>query len=289
MKKHCAQAILVLVVLTLVGCVGVSKQDKTGTETYTVSVQSVTIPTRFNATLRVEGDAGSTPIVPEMSGRVVALLVANGSQVQKGDTLFVLEARKSSEAMNQALVNLKAAEEQERRVTSEYEIIKNLYAHDNVGEEMLSQAGEAYRRAKAATAQAKALVWKADAELVNQSAVAVCSPAAGIVGHISASVGGVVNAGDVIATITDKNKMGLMRGRLDKDIQCTVEIPMQYDNVLVVPQSCIGNIDGQPTVYMVGEDGASIPSPVEVLEVGDGQHAVVLSGLKEGEVIWQVL
>lgn len=276
MKK---QILPLLLGLTLIGCAGVSKQDNTSAETFTVLEQSVTIPTRFSATLRAEGDAD---IVSPVRGKVVEQRVEIGSKVNNGDTLFIIEDAGSSAALNQAMANLKAAEEQERRVTSEYEIIKNLYAHDQVGEEMLNQAGEEYRMAKTATTQAKAAVWKADAERTKQI---IYSPETGEIGNISTKVGEVVDANTVLATITEKSKMMLMRGCTDNEIHCTVEIPMQYDNVLLVPLNGIADIEGTPHVYKIGADGKPIATAVEIIKVADGQRVIVLSGLQAGDVI----
>ncbi len=69
-------------------------------------------------------------------------------------------------------------------------------------------------------------------------------------------------------------------------MSCKVEIIVaQYDDAIFIPVQAVIRVGGQPTVYVVREDGSVEERPVEI-GLDNNSMIRIVSGLAEGEVVW---
>lgn len=98
-----------------------------------------------------------------------------------------------------------------------------------------------------------------------------------------ATVSGVINSSTGSASVRAlfDNPSGMLRsGSTGK-----VVIPVESENVIVIPQKATYEIQGKRFVYTVDKDNKLVSKPIEVLPQSDGQNFVVVSGLEPGEMI----
>lgn len=86
-------------------------------------------------------------------------------------------------------------------------------------------------------------------------------------------------------SITCKAKFPNPDKKLYSGIHGTIEMPFEYENVLVVPESAILRLQDKTLVYVVDDTNCAKSTIVKVESVGNGQDAVVLEGLKAGDRI----
>jgi membrane fusion protein (multidrug efflux system) len=101
-------------------------------------------------------------------------------------------------------------------------------------------------------------------------------------GHIT-SLSGMVDqqTGSVTCYVTFPNP----KGELFSGMQGTVVMPVEWENVMLVPLTAVVRIQNKSLVYKVGADSLATSAIVEIEELGDGVRAVVKSGVEEGETI----
>ncbi|MHC4518438.1 MAG: efflux RND transporter periplasmic adaptor subunit, partial [Planctomycetota bacterium] len=69
-------------------------------------------------------------------------------------------------------------------------------------------------------------------------------------------------------------------------MSCKVEIVVaQYEDAVYVPVQAVIRVAGQPTVYIIKEDGTTEERTVEI-SLDDNKMVVIESGLDEGETVW---
>ncbi|MCM1293414.1 MAG: efflux RND transporter periplasmic adaptor subunit [Bacteroides sp.] len=98
-----------------------------------------------------------------------------------------------------------------------------------------------------------------------------------------ATVSGVINTSTGAASVRAlfDNPSGMLRSGSTG----TIIIPIQSQNVIVIPQKATFEIQDKKFVYVVGKDNKLQSKAVTVLPQSDGQNYVVLSGLDPGERI----
>ena len=74
-------------------------------------------------------------------------------------------------------------------------------------------------------------------------------------------------------------------GELFSGMQGSVVMPVEWKDVMLVPLTSIVRIQNKVLVYKVGADSLATSAIVEIEELGDGQHAVITSGVEVGETI----
>lgn len=62
-------------------------------------------------------------------------------------------------------------------------------------------------------------------------------------------------------------------------------MPVEWENVMLVPLTAIVRIQDKTLVYKVGADSLATSAIVEIDELGDGVRAAILSGAEVGETI----
>ena len=194
MKK---QSLLFAVLVMLTACgIDTPKLTPTSYATMTVSKSDIELPLKYSATLRGTKDV---TIKPQVSGQLMEVRITEGQQVRKGDVLFVIDARNAQLELEYAEANLLAAEAAESSAKLEYESNKNLYAKGIVSKYLLDNAENDYKRAVAATAQAKA---SADRARVNLSFCTITSPVAGVIGSVPVFAGDQVNSSTFLTMVS---------------------------------------------------------------------------------------
>ncbi len=75
------------------------------------------------------------------------------------------------------------------------------------------------------------------------------------------------------------------RGELFSGMQGTVVMPIEWEDVMLVPLTAIVRIQDKTLVYKVGKDSLATSAIVSIEELGDGARAVITSGAEVGETI----
>lgn len=73
-------------------------------------------------------------------------------------------------------------------------------------------------------------------------------------------------------------------GTLYSGMQGTVEMPLDFDDVMVIPLTAVVRLQNKTLVQVV-ENGCAKTTVVTIEELGNGKDAAVIDGLKEGDVI----
>lgn len=170
----------------------------------TVTKTDIEMPIKFSAKMKGQADV---TIMPQVSGQLMRILVTEGQQVSRGQTLFVIDSRNAQNELQSAQANLQAAQAnlsaaqaQANSAKLEYESNKNLYDKKIVSSYTLENSLNTYRQAQASVGQAKASVSQAQAAVsrarVNLGFCTLTSPVSGVVGEIT------VRAGDQVTPMT---------------------------------------------------------------------------------------
>ena len=192
MKMKSIKCTLMLGIMAgLVACnLDMPKETQSSFETMTVQKSDIELPYKFSARMKGQNDV---TVTPQVSGQLMKICVAEGQQVKKGQTLFVIDSRNAQLELEAAQANLQAAQAQENSAKLEYESNKNLFEKKIVSSYMLSNSENAYKQAQAAVAQARASVNRAR---VNLGFCTITAPVSGVIGEIS------VRTGDQVSPMT---------------------------------------------------------------------------------------
>ena len=189
MKKrriHLNVAIIMVVIFTLslISCgVNLPKETQTSFETMTVKKSDIELPYKFSARMKGQNDV---TVTPQVSGQLMKICVAEGQQVKKGQTLFIIDSRNAQLELEAAQANLQAALAQENSAKLEYESNKNLFEKKIVSSYMLNNSENSYKQAQASVAQARAAVNRAK---VNLGFCTITATVPGIIGEIPVRIG----------------------------------------------------------------------------------------------------
>ena len=177
-------ALMLGITAGLVACnLDMPKETQSSFETMTVQKSDIELPYKFSARMKGQNDV---TVTPQVSGQLMKICVAEGQQVKKGQTLFVIDSRNAQLELEAAHANLQAALAQENSAKLEYESNKNLFEKKIVSSYMLSNSENAYKQAQAAVAQARASVNRAK---VNLGFCTITATVSGAIGEIPVRVG----------------------------------------------------------------------------------------------------
>lgn len=89
---------MVFAILSSCG-VDIPKETQSSFETMTVKKSDIEVPVKYSAKMKGQADVA---IPPQVSGQLMKILVTEGQQVRKGQTLFVIDSRNAqlNEATN---------------------------------------------------------------------------------------------------------------------------------------------------------------------------------------------
>ena len=192
----------------LISCgVDMPKETQSSFETMTVQKSDIELPYKFSARMKGQNDV---TVTPQVSGQFMKICVAEGQQVKKGQTLFIIDARNAQLELEAAKANLQAALAQENSAKLEYESNKNLFDKKIVSSYMLNNSENAYKQAQASVAQAQAAVNRAK---VNLGFCTITASVSGIIGEIP------VRTGDQVSPMT---QLTMLSGNTTMDAEISV-------------------------------------------------------------------
>lgn len=202
-------ASLLTVGLALPSCGGGAKEGQAQQvaavpyKTMTVSAGDRELEQSYSATIRGRQDI---EIYPQVSGRLMKLLVNEGDVVRKGQTLFVIDQVPYQAALAQAKANVQAAKAALSTAKITFDAKQRLFNEKVISQIELETARNAYQSAEASLAQAKAMELNAQNNL---SYTTVTSPADGVVGTLPYRQGTLVSASmpSPLTTVSDNNQM----------------------------------------------------------------------------------
>ncbi len=169
----------------------------------TVATTDLEIPSNYSATIRGRQDIA---IYPQVGGTISQLCVAEGQQVVKDQTLFIIDQVPYKAALQTAEANVEAAKAGVSTAQLTYNSKKELHAKNVVSQYDLSTAYNHLLTAKAQLAQAEAnRVVAAN----NLSYTVVKAPTNGVVGTLPYRVGALVGPSipQPLTTVSDNSQM----------------------------------------------------------------------------------
>ncbi|MBO5024554.1 MAG: efflux RND transporter periplasmic adaptor subunit [Bacteroidaceae bacterium] len=202
-------------ILQLIGLIGCTfwmtscKQEQAGGQmgasyaTMKVETADKELSTSYSATIRGRQDIN---ILPQVSGTIERVCIAEGDKVKKGQVLFIIDQVPYRAALQTAEANVEAAKAGLATAELSYNSNKELYAKKVVSEYSLKTSENAYLTAKAQLAQAKAQEVNARNNL---SYTEVKSPSDGVVGMLPYRVGALVSPSiqEPLTVVSDNSDM----------------------------------------------------------------------------------
>ena len=184
-RKHNLEWIFMICLMAILGSCNLNmpKEVQSSFETMTVKKSDIEVPYKFSARMKGQNDV---TVTPQVSGQLMKICVAEGQQVKKGQTLFVIDSRNAQLELEAAQANLQAALAQENSAKLEYESNKNLFEKKIVSSYMLNNSENSYKQAQASVAQARAAVNRAK---VNLGFCTITATVSGVIGEIPVRVG----------------------------------------------------------------------------------------------------
>ena len=202
-RKHDLKRIfMICLVAVLCSCnIDMPKETQSSFETMTVKKSDIELPYKFSARMKGQNDV---TVTPQVGGQLMKICVAEGQQVKKGQTLFVIDSRNAQLELEAAQANLQAALAQENSAKLEYESNKNLFDKKIVSSYMLSNSENAYKQAQASVAQARAAV---NRSRVNLGFCTISATVSGVIGEIPVRVGDQVSPGMQLTMLSGNTTM----------------------------------------------------------------------------------
>ena len=191
----------------------------------TVKKSDIEVPYKFSARMKGQNDV---TITPQASGQLMRICVTEGQQVQRGQTLFVIDSRNAQLELEAAQANLQAALAQENSAKLEYESNKNLFDKKIVSSYMLSNSENQYKQAQASVAQARAAVNRAKVEL---GFCTITAPVSGVIGEIPVRTGDQVSPLTQLTMLSGNTTMEAEFSVTEAIVEAMVQSGMKADEV----------------------------------------------------------
>ena len=237
-------------------------------ETMTVKKSDIELPYKFSARMRGQNDV---TVTPQVSGQLMKICVTEGQQVNRGQTLFIIDSRSAQHEVEAAQANLQAAQANLTAATAqansaklEYDSNKNLYEKKIVSSYMLQNSQNSYNQAQAAVSQAKAAIAQAQAALnqarVNLSFCTITATVSGIIGEIPVRVGDQVSPMTELTMLSGNTTMYAEFSVTEAIIEAMVQSGMKADEV----DKYIANL---PEATFVMKNGTEYPHKGRVVSL----------------------
>jgi membrane fusion protein (multidrug efflux system) len=144
----------------------------------------------------------NSDIKPKVDGFLLKQSYVDGSLVQKGQTLFVLDPRQTQASLEQAQADLARAHALLQKTTDDVVRFTPLVAQHAVSQQELDNALSAQLGAKATVEAAQAALENAK---LNRNWTTVTSPISGIIGIAKVNIGDLITPMTVMATVSTLN------------------------------------------------------------------------------------
>lgn len=180
----------------------------------TTSLSDETVADSYPASIKGRQDVS---VMPQVSGTLTELRVAEGDRVRRGQILFIIDQVPYRAALETAKANVEAAKAQLAQAQLSYDSKKTLREKNVVSDYDLMTAENTLLSAKASLAQANAQLVNAQNSL---SYTEVKSPADGVVGTLPYRVGALVGPSmpTPLTTVSDNNQMYVYFSMNEKQI-----------------------------------------------------------------------
>jgi HlyD family secretion protein len=160
---------LLVVIFIIVALVGGSKEEITMVQTEKVEKRDITQTVTATGTINPEF---AVVITPEVTGEIIQLPVEEGDPVKKGDLLIRIKGDQYQAQKERLEANLQSSEAtlrireaEKKRLTLEYERVKELHTKELASNSELEFAESNYLTALASYEQAEAVVLQSKAQL----------------------------------------------------------------------------------------------------------------------------
>lgn len=238
--------------------------------TETIDYGSIDLSQSYPATIKGKTDI---EIRPQVSGFITKVLVDEGQQVKKGQTLFTLDQVQFQAAVDQALASVNSAQTAVRSAEMTAAQKQSLFDKNIISEYENQLAKNDLATAKAALATAQAALTTARKNLAY---TVVTSPSDGVVGSIPFREGSLASPsmGQPLTTVSDNSEVYAYFSLTEKDL-----LDMT-DNGSTTLNSQIANM---PPVKLKLADGTVFPQEGKVATVsgviGSGTGAASVRAL----------
>ena len=261
----------------------------------------------------------SVNLIPQVSGYIEKVLFQEGSQVNEGDILFVIEQDKYMANLDLAKAALASAQANFVRAERDYNRQKALSNKQYASKSTLDNSESTYLQAKASVTQAKANLELAKIDLLHTE---IRAPISGKIGKANVTEGNLVNSNSVTLarivqnspirvafSVPDKvndNAVSLFVNNEINSQTATLSVYLEYDNpaeqlvagnyvdviissaqgkkmVTISPAAIMQDANGA-YVFAVDNQGTVVERRVKLDGTFNGKQ-IVLEGLKGGEKI----
>jgi membrane fusion protein (multidrug efflux system) len=246
---------ILMLSIGLASCgVDLPKETQSSFETMTIEKTDVDLPYKFSARMQGQNDV---TVTPQVSGQLMKICVAEGQQVRKGQTLFIIDSRNAQLELEAAQANLQAALAQENSAKLEYESNKNLFEKKIVSSYMLNNSENSYKQAQAAVSQARASVNRAK---VNLGFCTISAPVSGVIGEIPVRMGDQVSPMSQLTMVSGNTNMFAEFSVTEAVVESMVQEGMKASDV----DKYIANL---PPVTFVMKNGTEYPHKGHVVSL----------------------
>ena len=313
---------LAAVAATLVSCGGGGGRPQFGDNEYpvvTVGTSSADMQSTYPATIKGVQDV---EIRPKASGFITQINVKEGQTVGAGQVLFVLDNETATQQVRQAQAAVNTAQQQVNTAKLTYDNAQKLHEGRVIGDYELQTSQNSYEVAQAQLAQAQASLASAKEMLsycfVKSPAAGVVGTLPFKKGALVSSSNVLttvsnISSMEVYFSVTEKAAMQLQAAGLQSlpsvklkladgtiSVQLiamfqnpekllksggagTIIIPRQATDAIIIPQSCVSEVQNKKFIYLLGNDNKVKYSEIKVDPQNDGVNYIVTEGLKTGD------
>ncbi|TEB10787.1 Macrolide export protein MacA [Pelotomaculum propionicicum] len=271
-KRLTVLLLFFLLASLLSGCGG---KKPAGSESSATAVEVVTVTKTdmnkfFNTSGKIEA-AGKATIAPKVTGRVAAVNVKLGDQVEKGQVLFQIEAKdaynqltQSRATLGMSQVSYDTAVQALKDAQSNYDRYKALFESGAVSNNDLEQAETKLVNAQLSLEQCRQQMNKDQATLDiaqdNYYDYSVTAPIAGLVGEVNVENGEMVNSQKDAAVIVNIDTVKV-EASVPESVVNTIK---PGSKVTVTIASLNKSVEGTVTAVAPKTDATTMGYPVEV-------------------------
>ena len=313
MKK---MLMIVAFATALVSCGGGGGRPSFGDNEYpvvTVGTSSADMQTTYPAMIKGVQDV---EIRPKVQGFLTQINVKEGQTVSAGQTLFVLDNETYQAQVRQAQANVNTAQQQVNTAQLTFENAKQLHANKVASaREMLSfcyvkspatgvvgtlpfKKGALVSASNALTTVSNISSMEVYFSVTEKFAMEMTRSGEGLNslppvklqlsdGTIYAHEGKVTKMSGVIDQATGTVQLIAVFTNPEKLLKSggagTIIIPRQATSAIIIPQSCVSEVQNKKFVYTLGKDNKVVYTEIKVDPQNDGNNYIVTDGLKTGD------